>query len=69
MTKPQPHNNKSRQIYNRMILEKLTEAVEHFPDYRFQQILQNLKIVIPGSDDWYQESVDTFKQMMVQMMV
>lgn len=57
------HKYKSRQIYNRKILEKLTEAVESFPDWRFQQILQNLNIVIPGSDAWYQESFDTFKQM------
>lgn len=53
---------KFRQTYNRFIIDKLADAVEAYPDWRFQQILQNLNIVIPGSDMWYQESVDTYNQ-------
>lgn len=52
-----------RQEYNRKILEALTKVIEDFPDWRFQQILQNLNIVVPGEDAWYQESVDTFTRL------
>lgn len=51
----------SRLESNRKIVAKLSTLVEQFPDWRFQQILQNAGVVEPGSDQWYEESDHTLK--------
>ena len=48
-----------RQKCNREILKALQEAVEAFPDWRFQQILQNIGIA-DGTDKFYEESRETY---------
>ena len=47
-----------RQEYNNKILKALQEIVNAFPDWRFQQILQNIDIV-DGSDQFFEESKTT----------
>ena len=49
----------TRQEANRQILELVGKAVEEFPDWRFHQILQNIGAEMPGTDQWYDESVET----------
>ena len=49
-----------RQKCNREILKALQEAVEAFPDWRFQQILQNIGIA-DGTDKFYEESRDVLQ--------
>lgn len=49
---------------NREILKNLSNVVEKEPDWRFHQILQNIGIEIPGSDQWYEESEETFNNIM-----
>ena len=46
---------------NRKILEVVSRAVEDFPDWRFHQILQNLGVEQPAIDQWYEESVETLR--------
>ena len=62
-----------RQLANREILARLTEAVDKYPDYRFVQILWAFDIIhrerdgreAPPkiADDFYEESVDTLERM------
>lgn len=45
---------------NQRIVEILSELVEKFPQWRFQQILQNVDIAPrDGEDLFYEESYDT----------
>lgn len=45
---------------NQRIVEILSELVEKFPQWRFQQILQNVDIASrDGEDLFYEESYDT----------
>lgn len=53
----------SRQNFNRKIIRILTECVELWPDLRFQQILQNVGIVKPHEDSFFEESENTFKKL------
>lgn len=47
---------------NRKILQALSNVVESCPDWRFQQILQNVGVSSRhGEDRWYEESEDTLK--------
>lgn len=49
---------------NLQILQLLSELVEAYPDWRFQQILQNVDISTrDGKDLFYEESVDTLNTM------
>lgn len=53
---------KLRQLYNKMIIEKLSKYIEANEDIRFIQALQNLGIVDKdGADRFYEESLDTWK--------
>ena len=51
----------SRQEANRKILELLAQAVEKNPDFRFHQLLQNLGIEVPYTDQFYEESTKTLE--------
>lgn len=45
---------------NQRIVEILSELVEKFPQWRFQQILQNVDIASRNGEDlFYEESYDT----------
>lgn len=47
---------------NRKIVQILAGLVENYPDWRFQQILQNIGISSSdGRDRWYEESEETLK--------
>lgn len=46
---------------NRKILELLTQALEKNPDLRFHQLLQNLGIEVPYTDQFYEESTKTLE--------
>ena len=46
---------------NRLIVEHIKVAVEACPDWRFHQILQNIGVEQPATDQWYEESEDTLK--------
>lgn len=49
---------------NQRIVEILSELVEKFPQWRFQQILQNVDIVSRNGEDlFYEESYDTLTTM------
>lgn len=53
---------KLRQLYNKMIIEKLSKYIEANEDIRFIQALQNLGIVDKdGADRFYEESLNTWK--------
>ena len=51
----------SRQEANRKILELLAQVVENNPDLRFHQLLQNLGIEVPYTDQFYEESTTTLE--------
>ena len=51
-----------RQEYNNKLLKALQEIVNAFPDWRFQQILQNIDIV-DGSDQFFEESKITYNNL------
>ncbi len=56
-----------RQESNRLILNKLSEYIEKYPDIRFGQLLADLKILqynIDGTvmDPWNDESVDILRR-------
>ena len=55
------NSNSSRQEANRAILKLLSEAVEKNPDLRFHQLLQNLGIEVPYTDQFYEESIKTLE--------
>ena len=44
---------------NRSIVNLIKETVEKYPDLRFHQILQNIGVEKPGTDQWYEESIET----------
>lgn len=44
---------------NRLIVNLIKETVEAYPDWRFHQILQNLEVEKPETDQWYEESTET----------
>jgi len=44
---------------NRQIIQRISEYVEEFPDQRFHQVLQNMNIEHPGTDEFYVESEET----------
>lgn len=56
-------NHNPRQEANRTILEILTQAVEQNPDCRFHQLLQNLGIEVPHTDQFYEESTQTLENL------
>lgn len=56
-----------RQESNRLILNKLSEYVEKYPDIRFGQLLVNLKILQYNNDGtmmdpWNDESIDILRR-------
>ena len=58
---------KKRQESNRLILNKLSEYIEKYPDIRFGQLLANLRIIqytAAGSvmDPWNEESIDMLRR-------
>ena len=53
---------KSRYKCNKEILNILADLVEKFPDWRFHQLLQNVKIE-DFSDKFYEESRETLKRL------
>lgn len=58
---------KKRQASNMLILNKLSEYIEKYPDLRFGQLLINLKILqynFGGSiiDPWNEESIDILRR-------
>ena len=58
---------KKRQASNMLILNKLSEYIEKYPDLRFGQLLINLEILqygIGGSiiDPWNAESIDILRR-------
>ena len=61
-----------RQKYNRLILERISKAIEEHPYMRFGQILRNLKVISENydesgnctwKDDFYTESEVTWERM------
>lgn len=48
---------------NRKILESISKSIEGNPDWRFHQVLQNLRLEIPGVDQWYEESETSLERM------
>ena len=52
-----------RQKYNKEILEALQEIVEAVPNWRFQQIIQNIGIS-DGTDKFYEESNKTYLKLL-----
>ena len=58
---------KKIQASNMLILNKLSEYIEKYPDIRFGQLLINLKILqygVGGSiiDPWNEESIDILRR-------
>ena len=58
---------KKRQASNMLILNKLSEYIEKYPDLRFGQLLINLKILQYGIDGyiidpWNAESIDILRR-------
>lgn len=48
---------------NRQIIQALSAIVESCPDWRFQQILQNVGVSSRfGEDRWYEESEETLQK-------
>ena len=52
-----------RQKYNKEILEALQEIVEAVPNWRFQQIIQNIGIS-DETDKFYEESNETYLKLL-----
>lgn len=49
---------------NRQILRILSAFVEAYPRQRFNQLLQNTKVVVPNLvDQFYEESTETLSRM------
>ena len=55
----------TRQEANRLILENIAKTVEDWPEWRCHQILQNLGIEDRDRDQWFDESTETLKDMIV----
>ena len=60
-------NRNSRQEANKTILNLLSKAVEKNPDLRFHQLLQNLGIEVPHTDQFYEESSKTLENLVAMM--
>lgn len=61
---------KTRYEANKAILTILTSVVDTFPDWRFQQILQNTELVSMLSKDlFYEESLVTLEKMLNNCLV
>lgn len=56
-----------RQEANRTILNLLSEAVEKNPDLRFHQLLQNLGVEVPNTDQFYEESSKTLENLVAMI--
>lgn len=52
----------TRKIANQQIVRKIQEIIEKYPGLRFHQILQNIGISIPNTDQFYEESEVTLKR-------
>lgn len=51
---------KDRQRYNMQIVDVIKEYVEKYPDWRFQQILQNIGVSMRNQGDlFHEESYET----------
>ena len=46
---------------NRLIVNLVKETVEAYPGWRFHQILQNLGVEKPETEQWYEESTETLR--------
>ena len=54
---------KNRYQSNTVILNILTDMAQKYPDWRFNQLLQNCGVTISGEDLFYEESVATLERM------
>jgi hypothetical protein len=54
---------KVRYQSNVVILNMLTAMVQKYPDWRFNQLLQNCGVTIQGEDLFYEESATTLERM------
>lgn len=54
---------KNRYQSNVVILNMLTDMVQKYPDWRFNQLLQNCGVTISGEDLFYEESATTLERM------
>jgi hypothetical protein len=54
---------KDRYQSNVVILNMLTAMVQKYPDWRFNQLLQNCGVTISGEDLFYEESATTLERM------
>lgn len=60
----------NRQEANRKIINLLSATIEQHPDWRFNEILQNLDIYCPTRvDQYYEESEATFKRVKQMVIV
>ena len=59
--------NTNRLASNRTILNLLAEAVEKNPDLRFHQLLQDLGVEVPNTDQFYEESSKTLENLVATM--
>lgn len=57
-------NHHDRLVSNRCIISLLAEEIEKNSDIRFHQLLQNLNVVKPNTDQFYEESFDTLNNLM-----
>ena len=53
----------TRQEANLEVLKDLTILANHFPMLRFHQLLMVVGMIETGEDKFYEESVDTLKQL------
>lgn len=61
---------KTRYEANKAILTILTSVVDTFPDWRFQQILQNTELIsMLNKDLFYEESLVTLEKMLNNCLV
>lgn len=56
-------NNLSRYQANCLIMAKLQRLVDKWPQFRFQQLLQNCGIAENGCDKYYEESTKTLEKL------
>ena len=59
----------SRKIANRVILLIIDNVIEMCPDWRFNQLLQNINITKRDEDLFYEESKTTFEQVLQDKLV
>ena len=53
----------TRHQANKEILKRLEALVDKFPDWRFNQILQNTYVTVRDMDMFYDEPTDTLERM------